>query len=51
MLEIPDDNISSANHLSQSAKDGLANASCMWPRGILPLELASVEPHEDYIGQ
>ena len=23
----------------------------MWLRGILPLELASVEPHEDFIGQ
>ena len=51
VLETQDDNIISTNHLSQSAKDGLNTASCMWLRGILPLELASIEPHEDYIGQ
>ena len=51
VLEIQDDNISSTNHLAQAAKDGLNTAACMWLRGILPLELASIKPHEDHIGQ
>ena len=50
-LTYEDNCIVKTNHLAQAAKDGIGKFSCMWLRGILPLELASIRPLEEYPGQ